>query len=127
MSKRVTLSYTIDLEDLEHEVNRLYTHAMNNLSIEKSTWPQKLTLTSDACETIEGARQTLAKINVALSEVQQIISSYVSYKINPEPPVPPIDAATFEKLQQNINSIEELVNRNDISPETDNGAHTLDK
>jgi hypothetical protein len=83
MSERVTLSYSVDLRDLEDEVGRLYSRAVSSLG----EYHRKLinetphnTLTSDTYERIDGIRRELSDLDIKLQDINSIINSYLLYQ-----------------------------------------------
>ena len=84
MSKRVTLSYSVDLRDLEDEVSRLYSRAVSSLG----EYHRKLihetphdTLTSDTYERIDCIRRELNDLDIKLQDINLIINSYLLYQV----------------------------------------------
>jgi len=88
MSQIVNIQYSIDMQDLEEEVGRLLFRTINKLSIttkeleNKSNGAKKRTLlSSELLEDITDTRESLATIDRGLQDVVDIISGYVSYKL----------------------------------------------
>lgn len=81
MGERVTLTYTVDIDELEEEVNRLYSAATNILGqcIKGSKKAEKM-LTLDAYEDIDVLRQELSIVDTKLQEINSIINGYLSYQ-----------------------------------------------
>jgi|TARA_Y100000310_G_scaffold318697_1_gene373067 hypothetical protein len=117
MSQIVNIQYSIDMQDLEGEVGRLLFRTINKLSIatkeleNKSNGAKKRTLlSSELLENITNTRENLAAIDRSLQDVVDIISGYVSYKIDqaspeqdaPEENLDTESAKTFEQQLQNL-------------------------
>ena len=88
MSQIVNIQYSIDMQDLEGEVGRLLFRTINKLSTitkeleTKSNGAKKRTLlSSELLEDITSTRENLATIGRGLQDVVDIISGYVSYKL----------------------------------------------
>jgi hypothetical protein len=89
MSKRVTLSYTIDLEDLNTEVCRLYMDAARHLcetAENAQRDPMTDLLTPATVESIHETRLQLVKINELLADISAIIVPYLEYACAPQTP-----------------------------------------
>jgi hypothetical protein len=79
MGQRISIQYSIDIDDLPDEVKRLLQKSfdkINNLSDVKVS--SRLSL--GAIEDINEVRQELASIDATLQDVIAIITGYVSYK-----------------------------------------------
>jgi hypothetical protein len=81
VNKRITLSYTVELDNLEEEVVRLYDNVSGEMStiIGQLQKPDKL-LTIEAYECIDTIRQSLTSFDVQLQDINLIINSYISYQ-----------------------------------------------
>ena len=84
MGQRVNIQYSVELEDLEEEVNRLYSNAITKLA---SLPHASINLGTEGLEKVDSFRQKLAKVDIMLADVQNIIEGYVRFKTQtPEPP-----------------------------------------
>ena len=82
MLKRVNIQYSIDLEQLPNEVDRIYTNAKNvfsSLSLPDETGDD--ILTADVLKKIDETRKELTNLDHILSDVAGIVSSYVEYEL----------------------------------------------
>ena len=92
MSQRVNIQYSVELDDLQAEVDRLYKSAVWKLYVTTSNMPHPdhiefegpVLLEMGTLEKIDSLRQELAKIDFILSDVSNIIQSYVHFKTQPE-------------------------------------------
>ena len=98
--QRINIQYSINLEELPKEVERLYSQAVTRLG---ETQLLKLgsedILTSSTIKIIDQARKDLAQTDAVLSDVQSIVSSYVEYELSlsqPQEPTPPIPESLDE-------------------------------
>ena len=91
-SKRINIQYSIDLSELPHEVERLYSKAIQEFK--DIDFPEDIgnnILDYSTARKADEIRQKIARLDLILSDVQSIVSSYVEYEIssnNPEPEVP---------------------------------------
>ena len=83
MLNRVNIQYSIDLDDLPVEVDRIYEAAIKlhkELSIPQKSGDELLT--SEALKEIDQVRKNLARLDHILNDVTGIINSYVSYQLS---------------------------------------------
>ena len=108
MSQRITLSYSIDLEDLSQEVDRLYSSFWDGLcQLSKSDKPEDL-LSIDCLKDIEKIKKSLIDVEYKIQDIENIIKSYLQF-VASENNVEPQQAQTpdlnnlnamYEKLTQ---------------------------
>ena len=110
MGQRVNIQYSVELEDLEEEVNRLYSSAITQLA---SLPHASINLGTEGLDKVDSFRQKLAKVDIMLGDVQNIIEGYVRFKTQP-----PTDnqqsqqtSGDFEaeELQQQIEQFKEFI------------------
>lgn len=104
MGQRVNIQYSVELNELEDEVNRLYKNAILQLENTGTIYgtDTKVSLELSGAQTIDHLRQKLAKIDIMLGDIQNIIQGYVRFKTQPDQPVvpdPPSEAKEFEMEQ----------------------------
>ena len=121
MSKRITLSYSIDLDDLEDEVGRLYSRAHDLMQVTTQTMygnPAADCLSLSTYHSIDTTRTQLAKIDIMLADIGQIIGSYLQYK---EEGAPSENMGTLKtKLEDLQNEIATLTSEPTVpQPSTD--------
>ena len=87
MEKRVNIQYSIDMEELPAEVNRLLQKATSSLKDvfvvnlkELSSLDEKSLLSINSLETIEQTRKKLAAIDYILNDVTNIVDGFIKYK-----------------------------------------------
>lgn len=82
MSKRITLSYTIEMENLEDEVARLYFNVTDLMSVAVTQLrkPDQL-LTIDAYNNIDELRRQLADFDAKLQDINLIINGYLAHQV----------------------------------------------
>ena len=86
MGQRVNIQYSVELEDLQDEVNRLFGAAIIELdSVTPVGGTPVVKLGTDGLEKLEFIRHRLAKIDIMLGDVQNIVEGYVRFKTQPEP------------------------------------------
>ena len=70
MGQRVNIQYSVELEDLEEEVNRLYSNAIEQLVALPSA---SLNLGTEGLDKVESFRHKLARVDIMLGDIQNII------------------------------------------------------
>ena len=110
MGQRVNIQYSVELDELENEVNRLYKDTIYQLENAAATYgpPTKVSLGLSGVQTIDHLRQKLARIDIALSDIQNIVQGYVHYSSAPSQDEPP---ATGD-LQEKLAKFKEIINEN---------------
>jgi len=107
MGQRVNIQYSVELEDLEEEVNRLYSNAITQLA---SLPDASIKLGTEGLDKVESFRHKLAKVDIMLGDVQNIIEGFIRFKTSPQQQeqlqVKP------EVLQDKISKFKELLNEN---------------
>ena len=101
MQKRVNIQYSIDMEELPAEVNRLLQKATSSLKDvfvvnlkELSSLDEKSLLSINSLETIEQTRKKLAAIDYILNDVTNIVDGFIKYKTSPQPAESPPEMPT---------------------------------
>ena len=97
MGQRVNIQYSVEIEDLEAEVNRLFKAAMKSLDF-KSPMGQ-LSLGTEGMEQVDNLRRKLAKADIMLGDIQNIIQGYVRFKTQPEEPLVPDSPSEAQELE----------------------------
>jgi hypothetical protein len=82
MGQRVNIQYSVELEDLQGEVNRLFSNAISEL---QSLPHASLKLGTDGLDKVDSFRQKLTRIDIMLGDVQNIIEGYVRFKTDSTP------------------------------------------
>tara|TARA_R110000796_G_scaffold6952_1_gene24209 strand:+ start:180 stop:485 length:306 start_codon:yes stop_codon:yes gene_type:complete len=96
--QRINIQYSINLEELPTEVERLYAHAVSKLGeVSLPKLGDEDILTSSTIKVIDQVRKNLAQTDIILSDVQSIISSYVEYELSLSQPQEPAS----EKIDEN--------------------------
>ncbi len=112
MGQRVNIQYSIELDDIQSEVDRLYFKTMMELSsIGSSSKIDYVPLDLSGMEHIDSIRRKLTRIDIMLGDVQNIISGYVRFKTQPEEPrVPdsPSEAEEIEKIEDKLARFKEM-------------------
>ena len=85
MSQRINITYSIKFEELQTEIRRLLTVALDTMEdtcsdhSHLSESPELLDL--ETFKSIDGLRKELADIDVALADVNNLIASYLDYEV----------------------------------------------
>ena len=118
MGQRVNIQYSVELQDLQSEVNRLFGNAITELDkVQPPTGSPVIKLGTDGIDKVESIRHRLTKIDIMLNDIQNIIEGYVRFKTQPPPdrevPFQPNDLEVDpEALQDKISKFKELLNEN---------------
>ena len=81
MPQRVNIQYSIDVEDLPSEVERLLQTAYGSLaSLEDLCVHDPPALSLGTVERIDHLRQRLADIDYMLNDISTIVNGYIAYK-----------------------------------------------
>ena len=119
MGQRVNIQYSVELSDLDREVNRLFDLVIEDLEAIATGWGRGTNITLDlsSIKVIDEVRQELARIDIALSDTQKIVQGYVQFKSAPpqqeQTPASPSESEELE-LQQKIVRFKEMLNENAI-------------
>ena len=116
MTQRVNLQYTVDIEELPQETNRLVHKALRHskestcILSELSDDDNILTLSNLEC--IDKARLKLMNIDYVLQDIQNIIKGYLAHKSGldqqPQQHVP--NASLYEPSELNLDDLEKQIN-----------------
>ena len=124
MGQRVNIQYSVELDDLQDEVNRLFDAAM--ISLHFKTPAGQLSLGTEGLEQVDGLRRKLAKADIMLRDIQNIIQGYVRFKTQHEQPETPdfpseAEEIEMEQIEDRIAKFKEFFNAqsNQESEETD--------
>ena len=84
MSQRINITYSIKIENLELEVKRLLTLALDKLEDEHSNNPpledRGTLLDIETFKDIDDLRQGLTEVDASLGDINNLISSYLNYE-----------------------------------------------
>ena len=125
MGQRVNIQYSVELDDLQEEVNRLFGKAI--LELEKVCpvgGTPVVDMGTEGIDKIDTLRRKLAKDDIMLADVQTIISGYVRFKTKPPEPQQfeqSPDEIEIEQLEDKLLKFKEMLNANSYkeSEETD--------
>jgi hypothetical protein len=116
MGQRVNIQYSVELEELQSEVDRLFANSIKELDlIAPVGGTPKLKLGSEGLEKLDTLRRKLAKIDIMLGDVQNIVEGYVRFKTQPADSRIPdslSEAEEFEieELEDRLAKFKELMN-----------------
>ena len=105
MGQRVTVQYSVDIEELETEMKRLLSKTqarIDKLSNTSVFPPEGEILSLKAVDLIDEMRVELAQIDYCLKDITKIINGYVSYKSTAALQQQPQANTTAETLQDSI-------------------------
>jgi len=119
MSQRVSITYSLNIEDVPHEANRLFKSCHADL-ISLGKRVQKEWKADEGCaeliDNIEGVREELQALYLRLADVTTIMGGYLAWEAQQAPP--PIEEAEAEEeedptalavgeLEQRLQSLKE--------------------
>ncbi|MHA2086195.1 MAG: hypothetical protein ACXABD_20825 [Candidatus Thorarchaeota archaeon] len=118
MGQRVNIQYSVELEDLQKEVTRLFNNAIEVLELNPiRPRPDRDTiiLGTDGLDSIDLLRRRLAKVDTMLGDIQKIIEGYVRFKTqsSPERETPfqqTSDELEVGQLEEQIAKFKEMFN-----------------
>ena len=100
MGQRVNIQYSVELDELPNEINRLFGDAIRQLDVITPVGgPPTLKLGTDGLDKLDGLRRKLAKIDIMLGDIQNIVEGYVRFKTQPEQPRVPDSPSEAEEME----------------------------
>ena len=122
MGQRVTIQYSIDVDNLPNEVKRLMEDVNSQiceLREQDVKWAADL-LTPAASELIKETREKLSAIDHTLQDVDTIITGYLQYKFAPPSPTEqPQQTLPAEEIQERLSEFREKIrmtqNENEVA------------
>lgn len=121
MGQRVNIQYSVEIDELQDEVNRLFGNAIMELGkVQPVGGAPVAKLGTDGIDKVESIRHKLAKIDIMLGDVQNIIEGYVRFKTQSEPSreIPfqqSSEELEMEQLQDKIEMFKKAINENSNS------------
>tara|TARA_A100001515_G_scaffold121743_1_gene105019 strand:- start:616 stop:963 length:348 start_codon:yes stop_codon:yes gene_type:complete len=79
MGQRISIQYSIDIDKLDDEVDRLLEKAYSELNA-LSNLKVKDSLSLSTLETIDNLRKGLGSVDATLQDVTAIVAGYINYK-----------------------------------------------
>ena len=106
MSQRVNIQYSVELSELQSEVERLLQKASSNLEIAEleKTLKNPALLSLQTIEDLDEVRAALANADFILNDVTNIVTGYLNYRT-----APPSVQDDVESLQQKLADFKESV------------------
>ena len=110
MGQRVNIQYSVELDDLQDEANRLFTNAIKQLDlVTPAGHTPKVKLGTEGLDQIDLLRRKLAEVDIMLGDIQNIIQGYVRFRVQPEEPRVPDSPSEAEQLE--MEQIEDRIAR----------------
>ena len=82
MGQRISIQYSIDIDNLEDEVVRLLNKSFSELNkLSKTNIKDPLSLST--IEDVDNLRLGLANVDAVLQDISAIVNGYVAYKVTP--------------------------------------------
>jgi gas vesicle protein len=85
VSQRVNITYSVEIDQLDIEVQRLIKSALSEVQTmvnDCNSLEQANPLTIDNCQLIDNIRQRLAKADIVFNDVVNIINGYLQYQLS---------------------------------------------
>jgi hypothetical protein len=126
MGQRVNIQYSVEIDDLDEEVARLFKKAVTQLEDIGSGWGSGyIPLDLEGLRMVDELRQNLARIDIALGDVQNIVQGYVNYKSAPQQEQPDspsgAEGQEIQELEDRIAMFKEMIDAQpNQEPEEDN-------
>jgi|ETNvirenome_6_85_1030632.scaffolds.fasta_scaffold08322_4 hypothetical protein len=108
MSQRVNISYSVELDELGTEVQRLLKNALigvQKVIVECNEIDQEEPLTLGVSNKIDSVRRQMAAADIIFNDVSNIINGYLSYMTADASPQ--ASEMTMENLKQKIDDFKE--------------------
>ena len=112
MGERIRINYSIGIEQLASEVARLFDQAKYNLAdVSKACELPNSVLSLELVTRIASTRTALYEIDQRLSDVSELVTSYLRHVTAPTPAVPPTSEgdplSQLENLRDLLGEIEQ--------------------
>ena len=109
MGQRISIQYSIDIDDLPDEVDRLLQNATEELNkLSSSTIREPISL--NGLQDIDSLRRGLASVDAALQDLSVIVGGYLSFKASEvvsQPALPDVGDHQQEKAFVNEESTDD--------------------
>lgn len=115
MTIRVNMSYSVKLDELGEEVNRLLNNTLSSLEdilVENNQigYKEEEPLTLQTLRDVDAMRRDLSDIDIALADISGIITSYIEYensKIGKPTPTQNVDdiQTRLEEAKEALNAV----------------------
>lgn len=102
MGQRITLTYSIDLEELPDEVNRLYDDLSDHLCSLSSVSKPKDVLSIECLNELERTKNTLLCIEYKIQDIENIVKSYLKYITSDDKTERPSELSALSAIYKNI-------------------------
>ena len=123
MSKRINISYSIELSELEGEVQRLITNSLNSIEECVANYRESIAVCNPLelrqYESIDQLRHSLSDIDFLLSDINAIINSYNSYRLQEQSRLssPPTVDTDPERIKETLDNLRALAGKSDEIPD----------
>ncbi len=115
MSDRVNITYSVSLHELGEEVARLIERAYTQLDVTTDHMHGfKEPLSIETFNKIDAVRMRLAGIDASLADINNIVSSYLNYKVGHLSPPMPTEGSEMppeegEKMAEALDNLQEKI------------------
>ncbi|HAI41511.1 MAG TPA: hypothetical protein DCM40_27050 [Maribacter sp.] len=115
MGERVNIQYSVDIDELDIEIQRLIKSALieiQHVVSECNTIDQSNPLTLQNYELFDIIRRKLSKADIIFSDVANILNGYLNYKMNSQdveqPTHKPVESDDFDELKEKIQNFKDM-------------------
>ena len=111
MGQRVNIQYSVELEELQEEVNRLFDKTTTELISLGEGWGTNEFVAMDVAgiEMIDDIRQRLTRVDIMLGDIQNIVQGYVRFRAGPLDKTQNQPSPDFSNEVVNSNELEEKI------------------
>ena len=108
MGQRVNIQYSVEIDELQDEINRLFHNAIMELDkVQPVGGAPVVKLGTEGIEQVDSIRQKLTKVDIMLGDLQNIITGYVRFRTQVDDPT-----STQDLLPETLPSdLEEKINK----------------
>ena len=108
MGQRVNIQYSVEIDELQDEINRLFHNAIMELDkVQPVGGAPVVKLGTEGIEQVDSIRQKLTKVDIMLGDLQNIITGYVRFRNQVDEPT-----STQDLLPETLPSdLEEKINK----------------
>ena len=119
MSQRISITYTIDIEELQQEVSRLWRKVYNKISeLRPDDISEEDVLEYKTATTIEKMQQQIVDINHCLADIGSIVLSYNLHRgeemLSQVADVPESELQGLSEIQQKLEHFKNSVSADEV-------------
>ena len=106
MSERISITYTIDMKELEQEITRLYESMILSISnLSNSCYLPDNLLSESTLRELLSISESLKNVIFKASDIENIVKSYLNYITQPMETKDPNQLEQLQNLAKTLNSM----------------------